>query len=332
MKRIHYLLLGLLVSLTIAAVSPSLPPTRIAPGSGITVTTNGVNNFTLSAGSSVTNLSNGADTVLLTNAIVYSSGTTNWPFRAMGTNGLPSYIDKDGNFVVSQYGSGAGPYYGLKWAGSSASIGHRDASSIYISPVSGPGSFVFNSTGFQIGDDLAFYFQVPGMGGASSPYLYGKQSTIEQRSGAVAQTNRLYGTYTDSGNYVRLALSASTTSVSIAAESAGTGSADLDLILTPKGTGGVVIGGGARIVKVLSATATLDFDLTAVVVEDKTITVTGAVSGDTVSVGAPNGSVTATVQFTGWVSAADTVTIRARTSAVGENPASGTFRATVTRF
>jgi len=77
MKRIHYLLLGLLVSLTIAAVSPTLPPTRIAPGTGITVVTNGVNNFTLSAGSSVTNLGNGANTVLLTNAIAYSSSGTN---------------------------------------------------------------------------------------------------------------------------------------------------------------------------------------------------------------------------------------------------------------
>ena len=50
MKRIHFLLLGLLVSLTIAAVSPSLPPTRIIAGAGITVTTNGVNNFTIGGG------------------------------------------------------------------------------------------------------------------------------------------------------------------------------------------------------------------------------------------------------------------------------------------
>jgi hypothetical protein len=98
-------------------------------------------------------------------------------------------------------------------------------------------------------------------------------------------------------------------------------------------TGALIIGAsGTAITTILSATATLDYDLTALVVEDKTITVTGAVSGDTVSIGVPSGSVTATVQYTGWVSAADTVTIRARTSVVGENPASGTFRATVTRF
>jgi len=49
MKRIHYLLLGLLVSLTIAATGPGLPPTRIAPGANITITTNGINSFTIAS-------------------------------------------------------------------------------------------------------------------------------------------------------------------------------------------------------------------------------------------------------------------------------------------
>lgn len=94
---------------------------------------------------------------------------------------------------------------------------------------------------------------------------------------------------------------------------------------------GVKIGGSgnAEVKDVLSGTATLNFDLTAVVAEDLTITVTGAADGDVVAIGVPNGSVTATAQFTGWVSAADTVTVRCRTSVVGEDPASGTFRATV---
>jgi hypothetical protein len=52
MKRIHYLLLGLLVSLTIAAAGPGLPPTRIAPGANTTVVTNGVNSFTISSSAS----------------------------------------------------------------------------------------------------------------------------------------------------------------------------------------------------------------------------------------------------------------------------------------
>jgi len=91
----------------------------------------------------------------------------------------------------------------------------------------------------------------------------------------------------------------------------------------------LVLSGGATVTKFLSATASLNFDLTAVTVEDLTITVTGAATGDIVTLGVPNGSVTTSVQYTAWVSAADTVTVRARTSATGEDPASGTFRATV---
>ena len=64
MKRIHYLLLGLLVSLTIAATGPGLPPTRLTPGAGIVVATNGVNAFTISSGGTATNSNvNGTFTV-----------------------------------------------------------------------------------------------------------------------------------------------------------------------------------------------------------------------------------------------------------------------------
>ena len=87
--------------------------------------------------------------------------------------------------------------------------------------------------------------------------------------------------------------------------------------------------GGQFVNKILRASATLNFDLTSLTTEDKTVTVAGAVDGDEVFVGAPNGSITTTVQYTGWVSAANTVTVRARTLATGENPASGTFKVTV---
>lgn len=91
----------------------------------------------------------------------------------------------------------------------------------------------------------------------------------------------------------------------------------------------ITIGSGTQITKHLSATTTLDFaNLAAIGCEDLTITVTGAALSDTVSIGVPNGSVVANGTFTGWVSAADTVTIRFCTVVSG-NPASGTFRADV---
>jgi hypothetical protein len=97
---------------------------------------------------------------------------------------------------------------------------------------------------------------------------------------------------------------------------------------------GLSIGSGTPINKVLSATGILDFASTAAdAVADLTVTVTGAAVGDVVDLGIPHGSTTATSTFSGWVSAADTVTVRFSHSAAGaEDPASGTFRVMVTKF
>lgn len=100
-------LVGFAAALCIAAVSPTLPPTRLAPGTGITITTNGVNNFTIAtsgssglgtnnlnanqfeAGTTNVNIKAGA---LQTNGFFYSSGTTNPAARFIGgtqTNSNP---------------------------------------------------------------------------------------------------------------------------------------------------------------------------------------------------------------------------------------------------
>lgn len=84
--------------------------------------------------------------------------------------------------------------------------------------------------------------------------------------------------------------------------------------------------------KVLTNTATLDFgSISAQNSADLTITVTGAAVGDSVALGIPNGSVTANTIFYAWVSASNTVTVRASNidSVAAADPASGTFRATV---
>lgn len=98
---------------------------------------------------------------------------------------------------------------------------------------------------------------------------------------------------------------------------------------------GITIGAGTRILKVLSATATLDFgSIAANAFADLTITVTGSAVGDTVALGVPNGSLGSDLVFFGWVSATNTVTVRCanNSSTTARDPASGTFRATVTQF
>lgn len=101
------------------------------------------------------------------------------------------------------------------------------------------------------------------------------------------------------------------------------------------GSGGVKIGStsSAAIQNVLSATATLNFpSISSNSTEQLTITVTGAVEGDTVALGAPSGLEASLVAF-GFVSAANTVTIRLHNSGGGAvDPASATWRATVIRF
>lgn len=85
-----------------------------------------------------------------------------------------------------------------------------------------------------------------------------------------------------------------------------------------------------RFARVRTATSPLDFGSTpAQSSADLTISVTGAAVGDSVIV-TPPGTVNANACFTGWVSAADVVSIRLNNySASAIDPPSGTYRATV---
>jgi hypothetical protein len=101
--------------------------------------------------------------------------------------------------------------------------------------------------------------------------------------------------------------------------------------LTASGT--LQVGGGTVVANILSATATLDFpSIGSNDTETLTITVTGAVAGDSVFLGCPAG-LDAGLVFCASVTAADTVTVRMHNSSGGAvDPASATFRATVIRF
>jgi hypothetical protein len=115
MTRLDYFLLFVLVA-TVAAVSPSSPLTRIIAGSGVTVVTNGVNNFTLSSTGGTTNTliasngvsivtnSTGVWTISATNALAAGSGitiTTNtansWTVAATAVSGgvRPIYVNTE---------------------------------------------------------------------------------------------------------------------------------------------------------------------------------------------------------------------------------------------
>jgi hypothetical protein len=81
----------------------------------------------------------------------------------------------------------------------------------------------------------------------NSVLTYDANDTLAQRRSTNAQTFRCYGTYTDPSNYVRAALSSTSTAVTLAAETAGTGADDIPLNLTAAGTGTVKINSVAEV-------------------------------------------------------------------------------------
>ena len=254
-------------------------------------------------GSGLTGISSGVSTSggSATNLSVYSSGTTNRPLRVYATNGEVAYIDKDGTLNVTPNGT-VGPIAGDNWIlkliGATAGFVVVPGGDQSIMTYSA-GSRSFAATGSYVVVPNASLFGWSSSIGAAGPNL----SFARNSSDIVEVNNATAGVFRDF--------------------------ATRSLYATNLYATNLIINGGATVTKILSATATLNFDLTALTVEDLTITVTGAADGDVVSLGVPNGSVTTSVQYSAWVSAADTVTVRARTSATGENPASGTFRATV---
>ena len=93
-------------------------------------------------------------------------------------------------------------------------------------------------------------------------------------------------------------------------------------------------GTAGKVGSVLTGSATLDFPSTvAGAVSDLTMTVTGAVDGDPVSIGTPNGSVPTNGTYFAWVSSANTVTVRFANNSLtlSIDPASGTFKATASK-
>lgn len=109
--------------------------------------------------------------------------------------------------------------------------------------------------------------------------------------------------------------------------------------LTPASGKGVVVNGGAAVKKILSGTASVDFTaLAAGTCENFNITVTGAANGDPVFVGIPAAAWATTEYATinGFVSAADTVTVKrcnlTNSTTALSNPAAVTIRATVFQF
>ncbi len=112
--------------------------------------------------------------------------------------------------------------------------------------LSSNGTFT-SSTGsvfaYAVRTSLAFYWEHGDLA------LYrDAAATLAQRNGTTQQIFRLYNNYTDPSNYERLTLTGvAGTSVNITAETLGTGGDNLDIVLSPAGTGSVKFPSGASV-------------------------------------------------------------------------------------
>lgn len=127
---------------------------------------------------------------------------------------------------------------GFTWSGSTA---------FHIA--SGVANFGIDANGMKVNGDKSIGFSAAGVdAGDSDLRLYRDAAgTLAQRNSTTAQSSNIYFSYTDASNYTRLALKTATGIHTLETESAGTGEANIDLALTPKGTGRVRFGTHAAI-------------------------------------------------------------------------------------
>ena len=104
---------------------------------------------------------------------------------------------------------------------------------------------VFTSDTFRIGSgvELSWSDSASAKDGSLDVRLFRDSSgVLAQRNITNAQTLRVYRTWTNSTNYERVALQTGSGYGQLAVESAGTGTANMDLALTPAGTGNLKFG------------------------------------------------------------------------------------------
>ena len=134
------------------------------------------------------------------------------------------------------------------------------------------------------------------------------------------------------GNYIQIYDGAGGNAIRIdSSGNVGVGTTSAASRLQVIGTGLTIGTAGTAVTNYASATATLNFaSILAAGYEDLTITVTGAVVNDTVTLGLP-ATVLAGAIFNAWVSAANTVTVRCNNAgSIAVDPASATYRVGVT--
>lgn len=132
------------------------------------------------------------------------------------------------------------PYTFIKFGGTDANARYCQLASsygnLYASPYNG-GIVFFNGDNIDlraVSQNIATTYFILSSDGAAN--------ILALRNAANAQTFRSYYSYTDGSNYQRAALKVAAANIELAAETAGSGADNIDLLLTPAGTGVVQFG------------------------------------------------------------------------------------------
>jgi hypothetical protein len=213
----------------------------------------------------------GTSTTTKPQVVIEPTGTTSTAWSTSGTGiGVNAASGFAGNLLdlqvngTSQFNVSAST--GSITLGSSASTGtalSAFGTRLQIGVLGGPSAYAYRTTlGFywlgSSSDQSVPKFSIPqtlNLSGSSTQTVTDgvlitrdADNILAQRNGTNAQTSRVYGTFTDASNYVRAALSSTSTAVTLAAETAGTGADDIPLNLTAAGTGTIKVNSVAEVV------------------------------------------------------------------------------------
>ena len=198
----------------------------------------------------------GTATTTKPQVVIEPTGTTSTAWSTSGTGFgvnaasgfagrlLDLQLNGTSNFAVSPFNTGAR----LDFGPNAFIRGTTQSGQSYIE------IFAQTGVGLRLRSDQGFVVEGVPLGfssaGSAAELFLARDAadTLAQRRTTNAQTSRVYGTYTDASNYVRAALSSTSTAVTLAAETAGTGADNIPLNLTAAGTGTVKVNSVAEVV------------------------------------------------------------------------------------
>jgi len=230
---------------TVTTSKPIFDLSQTWNGSGVTMTGWKIN---------ITDTASAAGSLLFDGRV---GGNSRVRFSKAGEMSV-STTNQSSDYAKVVAGSGAG-YFQVKLSNGNISRAYADADGqwLFDNGSNLGGLHIFNTTGTRV-NSTAYIGWTDGAaynGTADVRMFRDAAAVLNLRNSTTAQTLRVSGTYTDINNRVNAALSATSTTVTLAAETAGTGADDVPVRITPAGVSQVEIGNGVQFTEMTAPSA-----------------------------------------------------------------------------